>query len=47
MELAEIYDVGDEMKEEVQTLQGDFSTDSTSQGNLIIGTERTDTEALY
>ena len=46
MELAEIYDVGDEMKEEVQTLQVDFSTDSTSQGNLIIATERTDTEAL-
>ena len=46
MELAEICDVGDEMKEEVQTLQVDFSTDSTSQGNLIIATERTDTDVL-
>ena len=46
MELAEIYDVGDEMKEEVQTSQVDFSTEKTSLGNLIIATERTDTEVL-
>ena len=46
MELAEICDVGDEMKEEVQTSQVDFSTEKTSLGNLIIATERTGTEAL-
>ena len=46
MELAEICDVGDEMKEEVQTSEVDFSTDRTSQGDLIIATERTDTEVL-
>ena len=46
MELAEICVVGDEMKEEVQTSQVDFSTDRTSQGNLIIATEITDTEVL-
>ena len=46
MELAEICDVDDEMKEEVQTSQVDFSTDRTSQGNLIIATEITDTEVL-
>ena len=46
MELAEICDVGDEMKEEVQTSQVDFSTERTSLGNLIIATERTGTEAL-
>ena len=46
MELAEICVVGDEMKEEVQTSQVDFSTDRTSQGNLMIATERTDTEVI-
>ena len=46
MELAEICDIGDEMKEEVQTSQVDFSTEKTSLGNLIIATERTGTEAL-
>ena len=46
MELAEICDIGDEMKEEVQTSQVDFSMDRTSLGNLIIATERTGTEAL-
>ena len=46
MELAEICDVGDEMKEEVQTSEVDSSTDRTSQGDLIIATERTDTEVL-
>ena len=46
MELAEICVVGDEMKEEVQTSEVDFSTDRTSQGDLIIATERTDTEVL-
>ena len=46
MELAVICDVGDEMKEEVQTSQVDFSTERTSLGNLIIATERTDTEVL-
>ena len=46
MELAEICDVGDEMKKEVQTSQVDFSTDRTSQGNLIIATKRTDNEML-
>ena len=46
MELAEICDVCDEMKEEVQTSEVDFSTDRTSQGDLIIATERTDTEVL-
>ena len=46
MELAEICDVGDEMKEEVQTSQVDFSTERISLGNLIIATERTDTEVL-
>ena len=46
MELAEICDVGDEMKEEVQTLQVDFSTDRISLGILIIATERRDTEVL-
>ena len=46
MELAEICVVGDEVKEEVQTSEVDFSTDRTSQGNLIIATERTDTEVL-
>ena len=46
MELAEICDVGDEVKEEVQTSEVDFSTDRTSGGDLIIATERTDTEVL-
>ena len=46
MELAEICDVGDEVKEEVQTLEVDFSTDRTSQGDLIIATESTDTEVI-
>ena len=46
MELAEICDVGDEMKEEVQTSEVDSSTDRTSQRDLIIATERTDTEVL-
>ena len=47
MELAEICDVRDEMKKDVQTSQVDFSTERTSLGNLIIATERTDTEVLY
>ena len=46
MELAEICDVCEEMKEEVQTSEVDFSTDRTSQKNLIIATERADAEAL-
>ena len=46
MELAEICDVCEEMKEEVQTSEVDFSTDRTSRGDLIIATERTDTEVL-
>ena len=46
MELAEICVVGDEIKEEVQTSEVDFSTDRTSQGDLIIATERTDNEVL-
>ena len=46
MELAEICDVCEEMKEEVQTSEVDFSTDRTSQGDLIVATERSDTEVL-
>ena len=46
MEPAEICDVGDEMKKEVQTSQVDFSTDRISQRNLFIATEITDTEVL-
>ena len=56
MELTEICDLGDEMKEEVRVRgrargrararvgQVDFSTDRTSKGNLVIDTERTDVE---
>ena len=46
MEPTEVCDVGDEMKEKAQTSQVDLSTDSASQGNLIITTERIDAEAL-
>ena len=46
MEIAEFCGSGDEMKEEVQTSQVDFSTDMTSQGNLIIATEIADTKVL-
>ena len=47
MEFDKICDVGDEMKEEVQTSRVDCSTGTTSHKPPIIATEQASAEVLH
>ena len=47
MEIEQFCAADDEVVENLPTSLVDFSTDTTSQGNLVIATERTDAEVLH